>query len=229
VRREDPGAESGSGPSYARRSRGERRVTPAYLASAATKLWWPPHAGHYAAFVYLGALAVHSHSISLSQYVGLHGPCLHGTAPLLALSTSGTKFRCHRPAGPDPRCLAHERAGRPRDSLRPVTSLQGHIVVHDLEFLPTPRPGDRLEGEFGRAPGDDGGPRRTVGLGQSTLLRLLAGLLEPTSGSISYDGVTLPTFDTKSCAPGSASYSRALCLRRHHRREHRLRISPRGR
>jgi len=109
------------------------------------------------------------------------------------LCTSGTKFRCHRSCWPGSTIvLAHEpEQGDRRDSLRPVTSLQGHIVVHDLEFRYRPHDQATVSRVNLDVPRDDGGPRRTVGLGQVHLLRLLAGLLEPTSGSISYDGVDI--------------------------------------
>jgi ATP-binding cassette subfamily B protein len=171
------------------------RVTPAYLALGRYEaLVAGLTLATYAAFVYLGALAVHSHSISLSQYVAFMALVFTATAPLLALMyfwdqvqmSSVLLARIHD-------VLAHEpEQGYRRDSLRPVTSLQGHIVVRDLEFRY--RPHDQAivsRVNLDVPPGTTIALVGRSGSGKSTLLRLLAGLLEPTSGSISYDGVDI--------------------------------------
>jgi ATP-binding cassette subfamily B protein len=172
-----------------------RRVTPAYQALgryeamvAALTL------ATYATFVYLGALAVHSHSISLSQYVAFMALVLTATAPLLALMyfwdqvqmSSVLLARIHD-------VLAHEpEQGDRRDGLRPVTSLQGHIVVNDVEFRYRAHDPAILSGiNLDVPPGTTVALVGRSGSGKSTLLRLLAGLLDPTSGSISYDGVDI--------------------------------------
>jgi ABC-type bacteriocin/lantibiotic exporter with double-glycine peptidase domain len=172
-----------------------RRVTPAYQALgryeamvAALSL------ATYATFVYLGALAVHAHSISLSQYVAFMALVLTATAPLLALMyfwdqvqmSSVLLARIHD-------VLAHEpEQGDRRDGLRPVTSLQGHIVVNDVEFRYRAHDQAILSGiNLDVPPGTTVALVGRSGSGKSTLLRLLAGLLDPTSGSISYDGVDI--------------------------------------
>jgi ABC-type bacteriocin/lantibiotic exporter with double-glycine peptidase domain/CRP-like cAMP-binding protein len=171
------------------------RVTPAYLALGRYEA---TVAGltlaTYAAFVYLGALAVHSHSLSLSQYVAFMALVLVAIAPLLSLMyfwdqvqvSSVLLARIHD-------VLAHEpEQGDRRDGLRPVTSLQGHIVVRDLEFRY--RPHDQAivsRVNLDVPPGTTVAVVGRSGSGKSTLLRLLAGLLEPTSGNISYDGVDI--------------------------------------
>jgi ATP-binding cassette subfamily B protein len=171
------------------------RVTPAYLALGRYEaLVAGLTLATYAAFVYLGALAVHSHSISLSQYVAFMALVFTATAPLLALMyfwdqvqvSSVLLARIHD-------VLAHEpEQGDRRDSLRPVTSLQGHIVVHDLEFRYRPHDQATVSRvNLDVPPGTTVALVGRSGSGKSTLLRLLAGLLEPTSGSISYDGVDI--------------------------------------
>jgi ATP-binding cassette subfamily B protein len=172
-----------------------RQVTPAYQALgryeamvAALTL------ATYATFVYLGALAVHAHSISLSQYVAFMALVLTATAPLLALMyfwdqvqmSSVLLARIHD-------VLAHEpEQGDRRDGLRPVTSLQGHIVVNDVEFRYRAHDQAILTGiNLDVPPGTTVALVGRSGSGKSTLLRLLAGLLDPTSGSISYDGVDI--------------------------------------
>lgn len=83
--------------------------------------------------------------------------------------------------------------GHDRSSLIPVPSLEGRIEVRDLGF----RYGGPESPQILSGINLDLNPGRTValvgrsGCGKTTLVKLLAGLLEPTSGTILYDGVEM--------------------------------------
>ena len=145
-----------------------RRVTPAYQAlgryEAMVAALDPGHLCD--SFVYLGALAVHGHSISLSQYVAFMALVLTATAPLLALTyfwdqvrmSSVLLARIHD-------VLAHEpEQGDRRDGLRSVTLLQGHIVVNNLVFRYSTHDQAILFGiNLDVPPRTARGPRRAIG------------------------------------------------------------------
>ncbi len=87
--------------------------------------------------------------------------------------------------------------GHDRSSLRPVRNLVGHVTLRNVGFR---------SGGSDTAPVLDGitldVPAGTVvaivgrsGSGKTTLARCLAGLLEPTAGSILYDGLDLRTLN----------------------------------
>jgi HlyB family type I secretion system ABC transporter len=87
--------------------------------------------------------------------------------------------------------------GRDRARLQPVRTLEGHLSLRDvgfryggpespaiLERLTLDVPAGRLVAIVGRS-----------GCGKTTLVKCLAGLLEPTEGTILYDGVDLRTLN----------------------------------
>jgi ABC-type bacteriocin/lantibiotic exporter with double-glycine peptidase domain/CRP-like cAMP-binding protein len=148
----------------------------------------------YAVFVYVGALQVHSHSMTLAQYVAFISLVLIATSPILGLlffwdelqSSTVLLARIHD-------VLGHEvEQGDRVAELLPVVSLVGQVSVTDVEFRF--RESDRpilteinLEIPVGTKVALVG----RSGCGKSTLLRLLAGLIVPTRGSIRYDGIDL--------------------------------------
>jgi ABC-type bacteriocin/lantibiotic exporter with double-glycine peptidase domain/CRP-like cAMP-binding protein len=148
----------------------------------------------YAVFVYVGALQVHSHSMTLAQYVAFISLVLIATSPILGLlffwdevqSSTVLLARIHDVLGHEV-----EQGGR-ADELLPVVSLIGEVSVADVEFRY--RESDRpilsdinLDVPAGTTVALVG----RSGCGKSTLLRLLAGLIVPTKGSIRYDGIDL--------------------------------------
>lgn len=148
----------------------------------------------YSVFVYAGALQVHTGSLSLSRYVAFIALVLIATSPILGLlyfwdqvqSSTVLLARIHDVLGQE-----SEQAGRESELLS-VGSLHGQVTVTDLEFRY--REGDRpiLSGVNLEVPaGTTVALVGRSGCGKSTLLRVLAGLLPPTSGTITYDGVDL--------------------------------------
>jgi ABC-type bacteriocin/lantibiotic exporter with double-glycine peptidase domain/CRP-like cAMP-binding protein len=148
----------------------------------------------YAVFVYVGALQVHSHSMTLAQYVAFISLVLIATSPILGLlyfwdevqSSTVLLARIHD-------VLGHEiEQGDRASELLPVVTLMGQVSVTDVEFRF--READRpilTEINLDIPVGTKVALVGRSGCGKTTLLRLLAGLIVPTRGSIRYDGVDL--------------------------------------
>jgi ATP-binding cassette subfamily B protein len=83
--------------------------------------------------------------------------------------------------------------GADHSRLRPVKTLQGAIRFHDVWFwYPGPQPTPILEGiSLDVSPGTTVAIVGRSGSGKTTLVKCLAGLIEPTQGSIRYDGIDL--------------------------------------
>jgi ATP-binding cassette subfamily B protein len=87
--------------------------------------------------------------------------------------------------------------GTDHSRLRPVPSLEGRIAFHDMGFsYPGAAATPVLEGvTLAVEPGSVVAVVGRSGSGKTTLMKCLSGLFEPTSGSITYDGVQLSTLD----------------------------------
>jgi HlyB family type I secretion system ABC transporter len=87
--------------------------------------------------------------------------------------------------------------GSDRTGLRPVRSLEGAIRFRDVWFwYPAPQPTPILEGITLDVPaGTTVAIVGRSGSGKTTLVKCLAGLIEPTRGSITYDGIDLAKLD----------------------------------
>ena len=148
----------------------------------------------YAMFVYLGALEVHSHSLNLGKYVAFMTLVLIATGPLVDLlffwndvqNSTVLLARIHDVLSQEP-----EQGDRQAELLS-LESVGGHVVVRDVEYryrnserailadIDLDIPAGTKVALVGRS-----------GSGKSTLLRLLAGLITPIKGTITYDGVDL--------------------------------------
>ena len=87
--------------------------------------------------------------------------------------------------------------GTDHSRLRSVKTLEGGIRFHDVWFwYPSPQVTPILEGiSFDVPPGTSVAIVGRSGSGKTTLVKCLAGLVEPTRGSITYDGVDLVTLE----------------------------------
>jgi ABC-type bacteriocin/lantibiotic exporter with double-glycine peptidase domain len=87
--------------------------------------------------------------------------------------------------------------GGDRSQLRPVPSLEGRIAFHEMGFhYPGTADAPVLDDiTLAVEPGSVVAIVGRSGSGKTTLMKCLAGLFEPTSGSITYDGVPLHTLD----------------------------------
>jgi len=86
--------------------------------------------------------------------------------------------------------------GADHSRLRPVRTLEGRISFKNVGFRYTPDGTPILQGvTFDVAPNTTVAIVGRSGSGKTTLIKCLAGLLEPTEGTIEYDGVELKTLD----------------------------------
>jgi ATP-binding cassette subfamily B protein len=87
--------------------------------------------------------------------------------------------------------------GEDHARLRPVKTLRGAVRFNDVWFwYPGPHATPILESiSFDVAPGKTVAIVGRSGSGKTTLAKCLAGLIEPTRGSITYDGVNLSTLE----------------------------------
>ncbi|MBA3344118.1 MAG: peptidase domain-containing ABC transporter [Gemmatimonadales bacterium] len=87
--------------------------------------------------------------------------------------------------------------GVDRSRLVPVRTLEGRITLRDLEFrFGGPEAAPVLEGiTFEATPGQMVAIVGRSGSGKTTLIKCLAGLLEPTGGTIRFDGADLKTLN----------------------------------
>lgn len=87
--------------------------------------------------------------------------------------------------------------GHDRSRLMPVPTLEGRIQLRNVSFrYGGPGAPDILSGlDIEVAPGRTVAIVGRSGCGKTTLIKLIAGLLEPTSGAIFYDGVDMKTLN----------------------------------
>ena len=89
--------------------------------------------------------------------------------------------------------------GSRRDDLRPVRSLSGQVRLDRVGFSFTPdSPPILSDISLDVAPGTTVAIVGRSGSGKTTLAKCLAGLVEPSTGSIRYDGVDMTTLDYRS-------------------------------
>ena len=144
----------------------------------------------YGVFVFLGAIEVHDHALSLGAFVAFTTLVMLTTSPLLVLlniwdDVQVSSVLLNRIAD----VLEHEpEQGEGRDDLLPVPTLEGHVRLAELTWQPPTADRPIISGvSLEVMPGTTVGIVGRSGSGKSTLLRLLAGLIEPTSGAIYFD------------------------------------------
>jgi ATP-binding cassette subfamily B protein len=152
-----------------------------------------------ALFLWIGALLVLDHQLSIGQLVAFNALVVLANAPIVTVLAIWDQLQYSSIlVGRLNDILEQEpEQGADHSGLLPVPTLEGHIAFHDVGFnypgpvaIPILR-GITLDVEPGRSVAIVG----RSGSGKTTLIKCLAGLLEPTSGSITYDGLDLRTLD----------------------------------
>jgi ATP-binding cassette subfamily B protein len=153
----------------------------------------------FALFLWIGALQVLSGDLSIGGLVSFNALVLLANAPIAVVLSMWDQLqyssvllnRLNDIVDQEP------EQGADRSHLKPVRTLAGHIELRGLGFdyggpVPVPVLEDiSLEVEAGTTVAIVG----RSGSGKTTLIKCLAGLLEPTAGTIRYDGVDLRTLD----------------------------------
>ncbi|MEZ0076770.1 peptidase domain-containing ABC transporter [Planotetraspora sp. GP83] len=141
-----------------------------------------------AGLLWVGAWRVLDGRLSLGAMLALGGVAIAALTPLGSLLTS---LQVLQQAAAHVERLADimESAPEPRGA-RVVTRLSGRIALRGVSFRYDPRaPWTLRDVSIGVAPGQKIALVGRSGSGKSTLARVMLGLLDPTEGSVSYDGL----------------------------------------
>jgi HlyB family type I secretion system ABC transporter len=152
-----------------------------------------------ALFLWIGALLVLDHQLTIGQLVAFNALVVLANAPIVTVLAIWDQLQYSSIlVGRLNDILEQEpEQGQDHGALLPVPSLEGRIAFRAVGFhYPGPvevpiLEGITLEAEPGRSVAIVG----RSGSGKTTLIKCLAGLLEPTVGSITYDGIDLRTLD----------------------------------
>ncbi len=146
-------------------------------------------------FLFIGALEVLAGHLSVGGLVAFNSLILLASAPLGTLLNLWDRWLMSKVLlgrVQDIFDYGEEQPGQ-LDSYRPVPTLEGRVTLRGVGFhyaqAPTARILDDVSLDI--RPGTTVGVVGRSGSGKSTLAKCLAGLLEPTAGSIAYDGVEL--------------------------------------
>ena len=153
----------------------------------------------YVVVLVVGAGQVIADRMTLGEYVAFLLLVGLATAPLLVVLGLWDRFqKVQVLLGRLDDVLSQEpEQGHDRTTLVPVRSLQGSIALHGVGFrYGGPGSPPILEGlDLAFEPGTLTALVGRSGSGKTTLVKLLAGLLLPTEGRITYDGADLLTLD----------------------------------
>jgi len=155
-----------------------------------------------ALFLVVGGLLVIEHRLTLGEFVAFNALVALGNGPVVLLLSLWDELQYSRVMLDRlSDVVEHEpEQGYAKEHLRTVTTVEGAIRLRDVGFRyggpESPAILEQLDLTVE--------PGRTVaivgrsGCGKTTLMKLLAGLLEPTEGAIEFDHVDLRTLDYRS-------------------------------
>jgi len=148
-----------------------------------------------ALFLWAGAYQVLGHHLSLGKFFSFNALVLLADGSLLVLLSMWDQFQFASVLLNRLNDIFEQEPeqGEDHSRLRRVKTLEGAIRFRDVWFwYPGPQPVPILEEiSFDVQPGTTVAIVGRSGSGKTTLAKLLAGLVEPTRGSITYDGVDL--------------------------------------
>ena len=152
-----------------------------------------------ALFLIVGALQVIYGDLSIGRFVAFNTLVALANAPVLMLLVLWDQLQLARvQLGRLDDVLEHEpEQGSDRSGLKPVTTLSGAIELRNVGFrYGGPESAPILEGLTFQV---KAGQRIAIvgrsGSGKTTLIKLLSGLVEPTEGTVLYDGLDMRTLD----------------------------------
>jgi ATP-binding cassette subfamily B protein len=152
----------------------------------------------FALVLIVGALQVVHGQLSLGTFVSLTALVALANAPILMLLSMWDELQYARilVGRLDDVLEAEPEQGRDRAALRRVRSLEGRVQLNNVGFSYTPE-GQAIIKRLTLtvSPGEKIAIVGRSGSGKTTLVRCLAGLLEPTEGTIHFDGAELRTLD----------------------------------
>ncbi|MFN2543426.1 MAG: peptidase domain-containing ABC transporter [Actinomycetota bacterium] len=150
-------------------------------------------------FVWVGSLQVLKGSMSIGELVSFNALLVLANAPIVLLLTLWDQLQFVRVLMTRLSDVFEEEPeqGRDRSHLRPVPTLSGGVQVENVGFrFAGPESPSILDGvSFEVRPGTTVAIVGRSGSGKTTLVKCLAGLHEPTAGTIRYDGVDMSTLD----------------------------------
>ena len=156
----------------------------------------------YALFLMVGALQVVNGTLSIGTFVAFNTLVALANAPAVLILSLWDEFQLSKILiGRLDDVLAQQpEQGPDHSSLRPVTTLGGQLefvgvgfryggaespeIIQDLSFEVEPGTTTAIVGRSGS--------------GKTTMIKLVAGLIEPTAGTIQFDGLDMRTLDYRS-------------------------------
>jgi HlyB family type I secretion system ABC transporter len=150
-------------------------------------------------FLWVGARQVMAGALTIGGLVAFNSIVALANAPILTLLTIWDNWQ-HSAVLLNRLNDVFEQEpeqGADHSRLTPVRSLEGRVALHNMGFsYGGPESPEILkEITFEAAPGKFVAIVGRSGSGKTTLVKCLAGLLEPTAGSITFDGVDLKTLN----------------------------------
>jgi HlyB family type I secretion system ABC transporter len=149
-------------------------------------------------FLFVGALRVLHGAMSIGEFVAFNALVLLANGPILLLLSIWDQLQYSSVLLNRLNDIVTEEPeqGADRSHLTPVPSLEGRIRLDEVGFRYTPISPPILEGiSLEVEPGTMVAIVGRSGSGKTTLVRCLAGLIEPTEGTIHFDGVDMRTLD----------------------------------